>query len=227
MEVRTPRTDMLCINAEASLEDISKIAREHQHSRFPVFEENKDNIVGILNVKDLFNFWDQDHKGLTAKNIITQPVFVPETKKVSELLREMQNQKFRMVVVLDEYGGTAGIVTAEDIVEEIVGEIPEEGEEIIQSYKTIDSHTVEIDGKLHLDELNDLCSIQIPESEHYDTVAGFVFSSLGHIPRKGETYDHPSACFVVLDATERKINRLKVIVKPKNGNGRNGSVDQV
>jgi len=219
-EIMTPRTDMVCIEADASLEELRTLATKCGYSRIPVFENTRDNIVGIVHVKDLLANTHQ--ATLKARDVAQKPYFVPETKKVHELLQELRRQKIHMAVVLDEYGGTAGVITLEDIVEEIVGEIEDEyDEEAAEPLLTIDTRTVECAGRLPIDDLNDALHIAVPEDESYDTVSGFVSAQLGHIPAKGETCWWRNVEFAVLDATERRIRRLRVAVHPdvEAGNG--------
>ena len=214
-EIMTPRTDMVCIEADASVEELRTLAVKCGYSRIPVFHNTRDNILGIVHVKDLLS---TDKPGLKAREVAQKPYFVPETKKVHELLQELRDQKTHMAIVLDEYGGTAGIVTIEDIVEEIVGEIEDEyDEEAAEPLRTIDPHTIECTGRLPIDDLNDALDIQLPEDESYDTVSGFVSAQLGRIPAKGETCTWHHVEFTVLDATERKIRRLRVVAPPEEG----------
>ena len=213
-EIMTPRTDMVCIEANASLEELRTLANRCGYSRIPVFDGTRDNIVGIVHVKDLLADGQQDK--LHARDVAQKPHFVPETKKVPELLQELRRQKIHMAVALDEYGGTAGLVTLEDIVEEIVGEIEDEyDEEVAEALRKIDAHTAECTGRLPIDDLNDALGIGVPEDESYDTVGGFVTAQLGHIPAKGEIYRWNNVEFAVLDSTLRKIRRLRVVVHPE------------
>jgi CBS domain containing-hemolysin-like protein len=137
--------------------------------------------------------------------------FVPETKPLRILLHEFQNQKLHVAVVLDEYGGTAGLVTIEDILEELVGEIADEYEEAPpQSIKRISENTIEVDARIHIDELNSEFETELPEDEDYDTLGGFVFSHLGYIPKTGESFEWSNLKFYIASAETRKINRIRV-----------------
>jgi CBS domain containing-hemolysin-like protein len=216
-EVMTPRTDMVCIEADASLDELRTLATRCGFSRIPVFRKTRDNIVGVVHVKDLLANGDGKAK---AGDVAQKPCFVPETKHVHELLQELRDQKIHMAIVLDEYGGTAGLITLEDIVEEIVGEIEDEyDEEPPEPIKTIDGHTIECDGRLPIDDLNDALDIEVPEDESYDTVSGFVSAELGHIAAEGESCRWQNVEFTVLSATDRAIRRLHVVVHPEEGNG--------
>jgi len=216
-EVMTPRTDMVCIEADASLDELGALAIQCGYSRIPVFRTTRDNIVGVVHVKDLLAHGDPTAR---AGDVAQKPCFVPETKRVHELLQEFRGQKIHMAIVLDEYGGTAGIVTLEDIVEEIVGEIEDEhDEEPAEPMRQIDRHTIECDGRLPIDDLNDALDIEVPEDEDYDTISGFVSAVLGHIAAKGETCRWHGVEFTVLDATDRAIRRLRVAARPHEADG--------
>jgi len=211
-EIMTPRTEVAAIEVDTSLEEARKLAIEEGHTRLPVHENNLDNIVGILNVKDLIGRigrpgWQTAH----LKEIMRKPQFIPETKKIDELFQELRGQKTHVAIVVDEYGGTAGLVTIEDILEEIVGEIEDEyDEEQAEPVERIDKATLEVDAKVRVSELNDILPIEIPEDDDFDTVGGFVFSHLGRIPRVGERFEYENVEITVLDANERRINRLLV-----------------
>jgi len=214
-EVMTPRTDMVCIEADASLDELRTLANKCGYSRIPVFKKTRDNIVGVVHVKDLLADGDTPAR---AGDVAQKPVFVPESKRVHELLQEFRNQKIHMAVVLDEYGGTAGIITLEDIVEEIVGEIEDEYDAAPpEPMRQLDAHTIECDGRLPIDDLNDALDIEVPEDEDYDTISGFVSAVLGHIAAEGETCRWGNVEFTILDATDRAIRRLRVAVHPDNG----------
>jgi len=212
--IMTPRTDMVCIEADASLDELRSLANRCGFSRIPVFEGTRDNIVGIVHVKDLLTI--AENSGLRARDVAQKPYFIPETKKVHELLHELRRQKVHMAIALDEYGGTAGLVTLEDIVEEIVGEIEDEydtaaAEPIVK----LDEHSAECDARVPIGDLNDALHIALPEDESYETVAGFLADLLGRIPKRGETCKWKNVQFTVLDATPRSIRRLKVNVLPE------------
>jgi putative hemolysin len=208
-EIMTPRTDMVALPVDASNEDIWKKVIHAGHTRIPVYDGDIDNIVGVLHAKDLLALADAEPADL--RPLMRKPFFIPETKRLDDLLREFKARKSHMAVVLDEYGGTAGLVTVEDLIEEIVGDISDEydrPESVLM--KRIDERTVEVDGRMHIDDLNDDLKLSLPEEEDYDTVAGFVFSELGVIPPVGATLSACGATFTVLAADDRKITRLRV-----------------
>lgn len=213
-EVMTPRTDMVMVEDSASLPEAKKLAMEKGYSRLPVFKENRDNVVGVLYVKDLLQPPGADEAHITVADIMRKPYFVPETKPVGQLLREMRSEKVHIALVLDEYGGTAGLVTIEDILEEIVGEIEDEYDtRALPFLHRIDEHTAELDARVHIDEFNEALGTGIPESDDYETVGGFLFASVGRIPQPGETLRLENIIFKILSADERRIKRLRVEVE--------------
>lgn len=220
-EIMTPRTEMQCIDSTSPIKAAVEFAVESGHSRIPVYEGNRDNIIGILCVKDLLKYWnDPKRDTYRLRDILRKPFFIPESKRLNELLHEFRMKKLHMAVVLDEYGGTAGIITVEDILEEIVGEIVDEydtEEEVMVN--PIGENVAEVDGRTYVDELNEKLQTSIPEDGEYDTVGGFVFSYLGRIPKVGETFDYGGAQFTITDADERRVRKLKIV----SGRKRNGT----
>ncbi|NQT19000.1 MAG: HlyC/CorC family transporter [Planctomycetes bacterium] len=213
-QIMTPRTDMVCIEISGGFPAALELALEKGFSRLPVFEKNRDNIVGLLYVKDLLKLWGKDEEGeISLREVLRKPLYVPETKQVLELLHEMQEQRMHMAIILDEYGGTSGLVTVEDIVEEIVGEIQDEYDRVVEMpLRPIDSHTIEVDAKIHIEDVNEALDIQLPEDDDYDTIGGFLFSQMGKIPAPGETFARNGIEFTILDADERRIKSLRITV---------------
>jgi CBS domain containing-hemolysin-like protein len=210
-EIMTPRTDLIAINVKESLEGVLETISAAGHSRIPVYEDNIDNIVGLVYAKDLLAEIGKDLSGFKLTDKIRDAYFVPETKPLRDLLHEFQKKKLHIAVVLDEYGGTAGIVTIEDILEELVGEIVDEYEQTPQQeFNKIDETTVEIDARMHIDDLNEEFDTSLPEEEDYDTAGGFVFSHLGYIPKTGETFEYEGMKFTITAAETRRINRIKI-----------------
>lgn len=212
-EIMTPRTDVEGIEHTNDLQEIRKFVLESGRSRIPVFEENIDHIIGILYVKDLVSFFGADTNGFDLRKILRQPIVVPDTKPVQELLGDFQRSEVHMAVVIDEYGGTAGIVTIEDVIEEIVGEIRDEHDDPTADEPKlvkISDGLVEVDGRYNIDDLNDELSLELPEDEEYDTLAGFVLASLGHVPEVGEILETHNMRFTTLEASVTQINRLSI-----------------
>ncbi|MBN1437706.1 MAG: HlyC/CorC family transporter [Sedimentisphaerales bacterium] len=222
-EIMTPRTDVIGIDADVDLASAAAVIISAGHSRFPVYEENIDKVIGMLYAKDLLRDLTQPDSAPGIRHRLRKAYFVPESKTLRDLLRDFQEQQIHLAVVLDEYGGTAGVVTIEDILEEIVGEIEDEYEEPKdQMIVRLDGDTIEMDARVHVDEINDEFDLEIPEDEDYETIGGFAFHRLGNIPQSGETFEYENLFFTVIDVEERKINRLRMVIKPKEteGNGR-------
>ncbi|MBN1818481.1 MAG: HlyC/CorC family transporter [Sedimentisphaerales bacterium] len=210
-EIMTPRTDLVVLNVDADRETVLRTISQAGFSRIPVYEGNLDNIIGLVYAKDLLLEVGREGQEFRLREKIRKAYFVPESKPLRALLHEFQNQKLHIAVVLDEYGGTAGIVTIEDILEELVGEILDEYEESpSESMKKVDERTVEMDARTYVDDLNDEFELSLPEEDDYDTVGGFVFSHLGYIPRKGEIFQYENLKFTIVDAETRKINRIRI-----------------
>jgi CBS domain containing-hemolysin-like protein len=214
-EIMTPRTDLIAIDANDNLAAILETIRDKGHSRIPVYEENVDNIIGLVYAKDLLTEIGKDPAKFNLREKMREAYFVPETKTLRDLLHEFQNQKLHIAVVLDEYGGTAGIVTIEDILEEVVGEITDEYEKAPEeSYKKIDENTYEVGARMYIDEVNDELDIELPDDEDYDTIGGFVFSHLGYIPKVGEKFDYANLNIAVTAAGPRAVKKLRIKIHP-------------
>lgn len=212
-EIMTPRTDIVAIPKGADLDAVLDVIRANGHSRIPVYDENIDKILGVLYAKDMLLRPADEPFDLMV--IMRNAFFIPESKLVRELLREFQGQKLHIAVVLDEYGGTAGLVTIEDIVEELVGEIVDEYETVEPAaLKRIDDHTVEVDARMRIDDLNDELNINLPEDGDFETVGGYVFSTLGKIPIPGEQCAFENIDIRVLAAEPRRITRLSLTITP-------------
>ncbi|MBI1371186.1 MAG: DUF21 domain-containing protein [Phycisphaera sp.] len=214
-QIMTPRTDIEGITADSSLEDVKRFIGEAGHSRIPIYEGNLDHIVGVLYVKDLIPLLgDNGDTPFKLTDHLREAVFVPETKSLTNLLEQFKASKVHLAIVLDEYGGTAGLVTFEDVLEEIVGEIHDEYEppEPEPSVDRIEDHIFEADGRVSIDELNDEAELSLPEDEDFDTVGGFVFATLGHIPDTGESFEYENLRITVTDAAKTRVNRVRIEV---------------
>ncbi|MFQ5591865.1 MAG: hemolysin family protein [Phycisphaerae bacterium] len=208
-EIMTPRTDVVAVPSNASARDVLETIRTKGHSRIPVYEETIDTILGALYAKDLLLQTDGTEFNLTT--MMREVYFIPETKLVRDLLREFQARKLHMAIVLDEYGGTAGLVTIEDILEELVGEIVDEYETPPPAeFVTIDEHTAEVDARMRIDDLNDQLNLELPEDQDYETIGGFVFSAFGRIPKVGEQCSHANVGIQVIAAEPRRVLRLRL-----------------
>lgn len=207
-EVMTPRVDLDAMPVTSEPEDVAKMIRETGHSRIPLYEENDDQIVGIVHARDLLLAMVENGGKVEVRKLMRAPLFVPENKKLHDLLTEMRLLRSQMAVVQDEFGGTAGIVTIEDIVEELVGEIVDESDVQEPEIVRVGDGFV-VDGKTHVDDVNREIGSEI-ESEEFDTIGGYVFGLFGRQPRQGETIDEGSLRFTVADTDGRRIMKLKV-----------------
>ncbi len=210
-EVMVPRTEVVWITKGTKMADFFNLYAESPLSRFPVYEDNMDNVVGILSVKDIV--MAQAKGTLSDESLIDDLIrpayFAPETKRVGELFTEMRDKNYRMTVVIDEFGGTAGIVSLSRLVEEIVGPVGDELAEIEKDYEPINEYTFSIDGGMRVEEANEEMELEIPEGE-YETVAGFVLDLLGHIPRQGEQLKYKSLKIVITEMRGMKIEKIRL-----------------
>jgi CBS domain containing-hemolysin-like protein len=208
-EVMTPRPDIVAIDADATLDDLRALFREQEYSRIPVFRDSLDNILGFVYVKDLILLGDLQKGDQPITNHLRPAHFVPETKLVSELLREFQSQRIQSAIVVDEYGGTAGLVTLEDLVEEIFGEIRDEYD--VEAEPVVDegNGTFVFSGAADVDEIADRLHVSI-EREGFETVGGFLLSHLGHVPAIGETFDIDGLHVEVIDAERRRVRKVRM-----------------
>jgi putative hemolysin len=206
-EAMTPRPDIVAIRVDATLQDLRTLFREQQYSRMPVYRDNLDNIVGIVFVKDLVALPPTAEPPLTT--LMRSGYFVPESKRVSELLKEMQRRQAQMAIVVDEYGGTAGLVTVEDLLEEIVGEIRDEYD--VESETVVDEGdgTFVFSGKVNVDEVNDRLGIEV-EREGFETVGGYLLSHLGRMPYVGERFEVDGLDVEVLEVERRRITKVRL-----------------
>jgi len=210
-EIMTPRTDIVAVEVNSDLQKVLETITTAGHTRVPVYEKNIDNIIGLVYAKDLLAEIGKMGTEFKLRDKIRDAYFVPESKLLRALLHEFQNQKLHIAVVLDEYGGTAGIVTLEDILEELVGEITDEYEETPpEPIKKIDQNTIEADARTYIDDLNDQLELNLPEDEDYETIGGFVFSRLGYIPKTGENFDYENLKFTIASAEARRIKRIRI-----------------
>jgi putative hemolysin len=215
-EIMTPRTDVIAINVNSDRKTVLEAITNAGHSRVPVYEENIDKIVGVIYAKDLLMEIDREQADFKVRDKMREAYFVPETKHLRELLHEFQNQKLHAAIVLDEYGGTAGIVTIEDILEELVGEITDEYEKTpIKPISKVSDDIYEVDARTRVDDINDELGLRLPEEEDYDTIGGFVFSYLGYIPKSGEKFDYKRIGFTISSAETRRIRRIRIKLAAK------------
>jgi CBS domain containing-hemolysin-like protein len=210
-EVMTPRPDIVAIQDSATIGELRALFREQEYSRFPVFKENLDNIAGFVFVKDLVLLGSSED-ARSIGSLLRPALVVPETKRVPELLKMFQRQQQQCAIVVDEYGGTAGLVTVEDLLEEIVGEIRDEYD--VESEPIVDegNGSFLFSGKVDIDEVVDRLKIPI-EREGFETVGGFLLSHIGRVPAVGERFDIDGLSVEVLDAERRRINKVRIVLR--------------
>ncbi len=210
--IMTPRTDMVCIRSDATLEEARETLLEAGHSRVPVIGKTTDDIVGILYAKDLLRYVNtQNGQQAELKDIVREPYYVPETSGLDNLLEMMKRKRVHMAIVVDEYGGVAGLVSMEDILEEIVGEIVDEYDDAEETgIVTISPDIVEVDARVHIDDLNEQFPFELPEDADYDTIGGFVFRQLGRVPVKDDTFTWKQLQVTVLGADKRRIHKVRL-----------------
>jgi len=206
-EVMIPRTDMVCLYAENSFEDNLEIALKEQMTRYPVCNPDKDNIIGFIHIKDLFAAITKGKKNF--KELIRPVIRVPESMQISSLLKQMQKKKAQLAIVIDEYGGTAGLLTIEDIIEEIVGEIQDEFDEERQPIETLGSHSYSVDGRLILEEANDFFGFRI-ENEDVDTIGGWIYSQVETPPKVNQRVEFEGFEFIISEVDNFRINRILI-----------------
>ncbi len=211
-EIMTPRVDMIYINSGAKTSDLITTIKKYKKSRYPVISDRVDNVIGIILSKDIFNYWKKTE--IDISNLLRKPFFIPETMRILELLKELQRSSQKFAVVVDEFGGVSGVVTMEDIIEEIVGEIQDEyDEDVEQIVKERDYFLVK--GDTEIVEIADLTGINIEEDEDFQTVSGLVSFKLGKIPKKNEKiviYDH---VFQVIEIEKNRILKVKIYREKK------------
>jgi putative hemolysin len=208
-DVMTPRPDVIGVSIEATLQDVRQVFTEQQYSRVPVYRETLDHVQGFLFIKDLIRLMDAHPGDQVVSRLLRPAYFVPETKKVSELLKEFQRQQVQSAIVVDEYGGTAGLVTIEDLLEEIVGEIRDEYDVEAEPVQDEGNGVFVFSGKVDIDELSERLDLDIPR-EGFGTVGGYVLSHLGRVPAVGEVVQLDGLRVEVLEAERRRIGRVRV-----------------
>jgi magnesium and cobalt transporter len=209
-EIMVPRTEAVIISGDTPIEELLQLVIKEGHSRFPVYAENVDDIIGILHVKDLLSFWGEKH--LDIKDIVRTPYFIPETKKISHLLSELRYKKSHMAIVIDEYGGVAGLVTIEDIIEEIIGEIHDEyDDDEIRMVPTEEGELL-VDARLEIEKLTEHFNLQVPKG-NFESVGGFIISLLGRVPQPHEKIIYAPLEMTIESADARKIRKVRIRVQ--------------
>ncbi|MFZ2448007.1 MAG: hemolysin family protein [Syntrophobacteraceae bacterium] len=206
-EIMVPRTDTVYADADTDIAEIIQLIIKSGHSRIPIYHDNIDNIIGTLHAKDLLPFWGTS--GSSIRGMVRPPYFIPETKKISEVLKDLRDNKSHMSVVIDEYGGTAGILTLEDIIEEIIGEVMDEYD---AEQKLIIEHedgSITVSARLDIEKLGAFLGVDFTEGD-FESVGGFIISLLGKVPQANEKIYHENLEIVIETATNRKIDRIRI-----------------
>lgn len=214
-DIMVQRVDITALDVDATYEEVLEIVKEEQYSRFPVYREDIDDIIGILNVKDLLFLTEGEKQSFKLENYIREPYFAYEFKRITDLFKELKKTRTHISIILDEYGGTVGIVTIEDLLEEIVGEIDDEYDDDKETdIETIRKNEYMVSGSYRLDELNDLIGTDI-ESEEFDSIGGYLIGILGTFPASGEVIETDGIRFVVDEVDKNRIKKIRMILKPK------------
>lgn len=216
-DIMTHRVDMTAVEADEPISEVLKVAIEDGYSRIPVFDDAPDNIVGMVYVKDLLEYVGKELPGdKSIREVMREAYFVPETKKCGKLFAEMSENHIQMAIVVDEYGGTAGLVTLEDIVESIMGNIQDEYDDETEEIAKINDTTFTVEGNTDIDEVDELVGAVIPQ-EDYDTLAGFIISQLGYLPKDGDmdTVEFDNLKFTVLSVEDKRIAKVRIDITPR------------
>jgi CBS domain containing-hemolysin-like protein len=208
-EVMVPRPDITAIEGDRTLRDVQALVLEHGYSRIPVYQEDLDDVVGMVFAKDVLKALHQGKQDMPLRDIVRQAHFVPEQKKVADLLREMQRQKFHIALVTDEYGSVSGLVTLEDLLEELVGEITDEYDREEPEVVEVGDGTFRVDGKVAIDEVNELLDVELPDEE-WDTVGGLMLGLLGAIPDEGQEVAYQNLVFTAEKVQGRRIAKVLI-----------------
>lgn len=210
-EIMTPRTSMFAVEGNKSLNDIWSEMIEAGFSRIPVYEETIDNIIGVLYTKDVLSFLKDHSTETLIKDIVREPYYVPETKSIIEILKEFKSKKVHIALVLDEYGGIGGILTIEDLLEEIVGDIRDEFDhEEEETIKEIDDNRFEVDAMLDIESINKSLSIELPISEDYESLGGLIMSELGKIPAIGDIVEFKEVKLIVVEVEKMRVSKVEI-----------------
>jgi CBS domain containing-hemolysin-like protein len=212
-EVMTPRVDMVAIPADCSYNELVETITETGHSRLPMYRNNLDKIIGIIYAKDLLPYLREPStdKEISLEKLAREAIFVPEKKKINEMLQEFQEKKMHIAIVVDEYGGTAGLITLEDIIEEVVGEIWDEHDQKEDYIKIISDYSFMVLGKVTITELNETLQMEVvPESENYETIAGLIIDRAGSIPKDGYSFILGDFRFTVKEVLKKRIKTVQI-----------------
>lgn len=213
-EVMTPSVNMVCLSLDANIKEIIKVFKEHKYSRIPVYEGNMDKIIGIIYNKDVLNFWEEGKSDYRAIEFIRLPLFVPESKRISDLIKEFRKKMIHVAIVVNEYGGTAGIITLEDLLEEMFGEIQDECDQEEMLIRKLAKNIYMIEGNAGIARLKKKLQIDFPEGD-FKTISGYILEILKHIPATGEIVKCKDMTITIIDADVQSINKVKLEILTK------------
>jgi magnesium and cobalt transporter len=208
-EIMVPRTSIIAVPSDASLGQLIDSVIENGHTRLPVYDGDIDHIQGVLIAKDLLAHWGRNREDPMPRELVRPPIFVPESKKIVDLFKELRTKKSHMAIVLDEYGGTSGLLTLEDILEEIVGDIHDEYDVDEETITRLDDDTILVDARVTIEELSEYLGQDLPEGD-YETLGGFITDLTGRVPTENEQVQYKDLLLTIRSADERKINQVEI-----------------
>ena len=209
-EILTPRVDIIAINSTASLDDAMDLITNKKFSKIPVYKENIDNILGILYAKDIIPYLMGSRPKINLINLSRDPLFVPETKPIDDLLDDFKNKKKNIAIAVDEWGGTSGLVTLEDVIEEVVGEVSDPYDNEEYSFRKISNGNYIVEGAIKIYDLEENIDIKFPDIREYDTLAGYILDAIGNIPKEGEKVNYENYLFKVIKLNKNRIDEVEI-----------------
>jgi len=209
-EIMVPRVDIIALEDDIDFEELLKNIKENSFSRMPIYHETIDNIIGVLYVKDLLEFVNKSTTNIEISKLVRDVNFIPESKDIGDLLKQFQQEKTHISIVVDEYGGTAGMITLEDIIEEIVGEIQDEFDEDENLHHKIDENTYEFDAKITIDDINEILNSKLPEEEDFESLGGFIYFLFEEVPEKGDSRVYENLNFTIQSVDKQRIGWVKI-----------------
>jgi CBS domain containing-hemolysin-like protein len=221
-EIMIPRTVMACVSVEAHISEVLDTIISCGHSRIPVYEQTIDNIIGLIYAKDLLKFWGEQEEHVSVRSIMRAPYFIPETKNLEQLLQEFKRKRVHLAIVIDEYGGTSGLITIEDLLEQIVGDIQDEYDREEVLFTVNNDSSITADARMPVEDLEEIFTIQI-ERDKFDSVGGLIFHLTGKIPTTGDIIEGAGLQLTIIDADERRIKKVRIARISVNGDIRQGS----
>lgn len=214
-EVMVPRTAMVCCSVDASVPELVETINRSGHSRFPIYEGTTDRIIGVVHAKDLLRFWGRDPETVAIREVMRQPFFVPETKKIEELLKDFRSRRVHLAIAVDEFGGTSGLITIEDLIEEIVGDIQDEHDLETKWIEPTGKGGFVADARITMADLEEQLDLELDYPDDVDSLGGYLCHLCGSVPTSGQVVEVGPLRFKVLDADERKVSRVAIELTAK------------